>query len=501
MTTLGLRRGLFLLAGLAVFILATAAHGASSATPVAREDLLWLSRIGYGASSATLSSFAKLGRAGTLAQELKTEPTTASATALRGAMTPAPGQEPTEALIEEYLRQRSAVERRGPVKPAPAPMTAEAKRQARRDAGALATDRHLERALGSPRQLRERLAWFWLNHFNVWRGKGDVSLYLEDFEARMRPHLTGRFRDLLEEVLRHPAMLVYLDNAQSWKTRLNENYARELMEVHTLGVDGGYTQRDVQELARILTGVGLNLPGKRRTFDHRAGGRYLREGIFEFNPAGPDLGHKALLGHTIRGRGFDEVEEALDLLAGHQATAEFLSRKLATHFVADDPPQALVQAMSASYLASNGRIDRVLTTMFLSPAMDASLGRKFKSPMEYIVSMVRLAGDGQGTAARHIERVRHALHALGQPVFGKRTPDGYGLRGDDWTDPGQMTTRLELARRFTRSLSPLELATAVRGMNERRALLSDENKALISEQQEPRERLFLFLVSPGFMTH
>src|SRR2546422_7311634 len=200
-----------------------------------------------------------------------------------------------------------------------------------------------------------------------------------DYEERaIRPHALGRFRDLLGATARHPAMLIYLDNAQNAANRINENYARELMELHTLGVDGGYTQRDVQELARILTGF------------------VVREGWFEFIPGRHDYGDKLLLGRAIRGRGAAEVDEALDLLARHPATARFLCRKLALVFVSDDPSEVLVERLASTFPSSDGDIAAVLRELFPSAEFSASLGTKFKDPVHYVVSAVRLAYDDKG---------------------------------------------------------------------------------------------------------
>src|SRR5256885_7091834 len=242
--------------------------------------------------------------------------------------------------------------------------------------GREAAARMLLRALYSPWQLREQMTWFWMNHFNVFQYKANLRVLVADYEERaIRPHALGRFRDLLGATARHPAMLIYLDNAQNAASRINENYARELMELHTLGVDGGYTQRDVQELARILTGFGV------------------REGLFEFIPGRHDYGDKLLLGRTIRGRGAAEVDEALDLLARHPATARFICMKLALFFVSDDPSEVLVERLASTLRSSDGGIAAVLRELFASAEFSASLGTKFQGPLDYVVSAVRLAYD------------------------------------------------------------------------------------------------------------
>ena len=167
-----------------------------------------------------------------------------------------------------------------------------------------ARQRFVLRALYSPDQLRERMTWFWFNHFNVQANKRDIRAMVGDYEETIRDHALGRFRDLLEATLRHPAMLRYLDNDQNAKGKINENYAREIMELHSMGVGSGYSQQDVQELARILTGVGVDQKPDAPRLKPELQPLYIRAGLFEFNPARHDFGTKHFLGHTIRGRAF-----------------------------------------------------------------------------------------------------------------------------------------------------------------------------------------------------
>jgi len=243
--------------------------------------------------------------------------------------------------------------------------------------------------------------------------------------------------------LEHPAMLQYLDNAQNAAGHINENYARELMELHTLGVDAGYTQKDVQELARVLTGVsvaGAQPPRLRPELR----GFYLREGAFEFNPARHDFGTKTLLGHTLTRRGFAEVSEAVDLLVQQSACAHFISRELAEYFVADDPPAALVARMAQTFRNSDGDIAAVLRTLFTAPELRAQAGRKFKDPMQYVVSALRMAYDARPIQNMH--PVTGWLSALGEAEFAHQTPDGYSLEDTAWSSSGQMSRRFEIAR-------------------------------------------------------
>jgi uncharacterized protein (DUF1800 family) len=295
-----------------------------------------------------------------------------------------------------------------------------------------------------------------MNHFSVYAAKGSVRWTLGEYEERaVRAHALGKFRALVLATVTAPAMLEYLDNAQSAAGRLNENYARELMELHTLGVSGGasgsrYTQQDVQELARVLTGVGVNatdsvprLPPPRQAF-------YMRDGLFEFNPARHDFGAKTLLGRHIAGAGFPEVEEAVTLLSRDPATARFISRKLATYFVAEDPPPLLLETMAETFRRTDGDVAAVLRVLFLSRELGTVLAQahagagKFKDPLQFVVSSLRLAYD-----AKIISNYRPVvgwLAQLGEPLYGRVTPDGYALIEPAWVSSGQLVKRFEIAR-------------------------------------------------------
>ncbi|MGH8261495.1 MAG: DUF1800 domain-containing protein, partial [Steroidobacteraceae bacterium] len=304
--------------------------------------------------------------------------------------------------------------------------------------------RELLRAIYSPDQLRELMVWFWLNHFSVHEYKGDLRWLLGDYEERaIRPHALGHFRELVLATLEHPAMLEYLDNRQNAAGHLNENYARELMELHTLGVGSGYTQQDVQQLARVLTGVRIDAGAEPR-LRPALRALYVRRGAFEFDPRRHDFGPKMLLGHRLTKRGFAQVQEAVALIVRQPACAHFISRELATYFVSDDPPPRLVDAMARRFQQTDGDIAAVLQTMFLSRALDASLGGKFKDPMRYEVSAVRLAHDGRLIA--NVQPLVNWLRALGEIPYGHQTPDGYSLGAAGWDSPGQMSRRFEVAR-------------------------------------------------------
>ncbi|KQM19773.1 hypothetical protein ASE49_05505 [Novosphingobium sp. Leaf2] len=308
-----------------------------------------------------------------------------------------------------------------------------------------AQSRSLLRDLYAPDGLREQMTWFWFNHFNVHAQKRDIRAMVGDYEDQaIRPHALGRFRDLLEATLRHPAMLRYLDNDQNAANRINENYAREIMELHTMGVGSGYTQKDVQELARILTGVGVDIKPDAPKMKPQLQPLYIRAGLFEFNPARHDFGTKTFLGHTIKGSGFDEVEQALDLIAASPATAHHVSEKIAAYFIGDTPPPALVDKMATTFCHSDGDIAAVLRTLFRSAEFKASLGKAFKDPVHYAVSAVRLAyGD---RVIVNTDPLANWLKRMGEGLYNHETPDGYALAPAAWSGPGQMETRFEIAQ-------------------------------------------------------
>ena len=306
--------------------------------------------------------------------------------------------------------------------------------------------RSLLRDLYAPDQLREQMTWFWFNHFNVHGQKRDVRAMLADYEDTVRDHSLGRFRDLLEATLRHPAMLRYLDNDQNAANHINENYAREIMELHSMGVGSGYSQKDVQELARILTGVGVNLKPTGPKLNPARQALYVRAGLFEFNPNRHDSGDKQFLGHTIKGSGFGEVEQALDLIAKAPATAHHVSTQLATYFTGDNPPATLIDRMTSAWQRSHGNIAAVLRTMIKAPEFRQSLGTAFKDPMHYAVSAVRVMYGDRVIA--NAQPIQGWLNRMGEGLYAHETPDGYPLSSAAWTGPGQMSVRFEIARQI-----------------------------------------------------
>ena len=289
-------------------------------------------------------------------------------------------------------------------------------------------------ALENP--LLARMTEFWFNHLNVFAGKGQVRPFVGHYVVNViRANALGRFEDLLLASARHPAMLFYLDQAQSSNRGLNENYARELMELHTLGVQGGYTQGDVHELARILTGWTVNLP---------AG-----EG-FQFAARRHDGGSKVFMGQTYADAGMEEGEDAIRFLARQPATAHRIAARLATFFVADQPPAALVGQLAATFMATQGDLRAVMRTLVASPAFWAADSRLFKTPMDFACSALTAAGgvkDRQGIA-----QALGFLAQAGQPMHGWQTPDGYKTDAATWLAPEALTRRADFAMGLARRI-------------------------------------------------
>jgi uncharacterized protein (DUF1800 family) len=406
-------------------------------------DLRWLDRVTYGVNATTLAEYERLGRRRFVEAQL------------RGAVDSLPRAIADQIDQLEIQRQDgaslllevSAAQRRinGLASPAEQDQARKVLNERANQLSYEAARRHVLRAIYAGDQLRQQLVWFWLNHFSVYAQKANVRWTVADYEERaIRPHVLGHFRDLVLATLTHPAMLQYLDNAQNAKGHLNENYARELLELHTLGVSAGYTQGDVQELARILTGAGIDQDGVPPKLKGDLQALYVRHGGFEFNPARHDPGDKVLLGHKVLGHGFGEIEEAVDIITHHPACARFIARKLATFFVADEPPRSLVEATAEVFTRTDGDLTQVMRSLLMSREMATSLGRQFKDPMHFVVSAFRLAYDDRPIANAH--PVINALGALGEPLYGRPTPDGYPLGTNDWASSGQLSRRFEIAR-------------------------------------------------------
>ena len=356
------------------------------------------------------------------------------------------------------------------------------RRFAKKQVDVLASDKVL-RAVYSERQLQEVLVDFWFNHFNVYAAKGRTAVYLPEYERdAIRPHVFDHFRDLLEATAKSPAMLFYLDNWLSadpnaaeriaearavqqqraalrrpgrfgfpqaprpqqqanakgakQKRGLNENYGRELMELHTLGVDGGYTQQDVIAVARAFTGWTID-----------------RDGTFRFVPALHDTGAKVVPGHTIKsGGGVNDGEQVLDIIASHPATAHHIAFELARRLVSDEPPSALVDRAAATFSETKGDLREVVRTIVTSPeflAPDAR-GAKFKTPFELVVSAARTTGADISDGRPFVQ----VLQQLGEPLYGCQPPTGYRDTADAWVSAGGLVTRMNFATRLASGTMP-----------------------------------------------
>src|SRR3984885_9627811 len=330
----------------------------------------------------------------------------------------------------------------------------------------------LLRAIYSERQLEEVMTDFWFNHFNVFAGKGPERLFLTNYEQGViRPRALGKFEDLLVATAKSPAMLFYLDNWLSVgpesrralgipdrpmppyrpyggprrfpqpgpnakrkpNSGLNENYGRELLELHTLSVNGGYSQRDVTEVAKVFTGWTIEKPNE--------------GGSFKYDPGMHEPGPKFVLGHHIKPKGEDEGREVLHLLATSPQTAHFISLKLAQRFVSDDPPPALIDRMAKTFEKKKGDIREVLETLFDSPEFwdDASYRAKVKTPLEFVASAVRATGADVQDAMP----LARQLNNMGMPLYGAQPPTGYSMKADTWVSSSALLNRMNFSLALT----------------------------------------------------
>ncbi len=371
----------------------------------------------------------------------------------------------------------------------------------------------LYRALYSNRQLQEVLVDFWINHFNVYNGKGPDRAMLTSYERdAIRPYVFGHFKDMLLATAHHPAMLYYLDNWQSQVPRddfpvpqpvnfrrpgLNENYGRELMELHTLGVNGGYTQDDVIAVARAFSGWTIYDPNK-----------YAE---FQFNPASHDRKEKVVLGHTLpAGNGEQDGLDVIDILAHHPSTAKFISKELAQRFVADDPPQSLVDRMAATFTKTDGDLRAVLQTMFNSTEFfsEGAWQAKLKSPLEIVVSAARaLNAETTDTFA-----LAQRIADLGEPLYGKVEPTGYPNTGEGWASTAGILGRVNFATALASGQiagvkvdmsrfnfkTPSIVAAELMGTTPSASMLSSIDKGIQDKEATPSLLSTLVMSSPEF---
>jgi uncharacterized protein (DUF1800 family) len=398
-----------------------------------------LNRTGFGPRPGDIERVQKVGIQKYIDLQLHPERIDDAATEARLASIPSLRMNPAQ-LLEKYPAVQKFARQFG------IPQGDENKRDLRRQVLAYYEDNGLSlpqklleelesqkiiRAVHSERQLHEVMTDFWFNHFNIFWGKNADRWLTTDYEMNaIRPNVLGKFKDLLMATAKSPAMLFYLDNFLSSSLKgINENYARELMELHTLGVDGGYTQKDVQEVARAFTGWSIDGP--------------RRNGEFMFRPRIHDDGEKVVLGHKINAGGIKDGEMVLDILARHPSTAHFISTKLVRRFVSDNPPEALVKRVADVFGKTDGDIREMLRTIFTSPEFNSAeaVGSKTKTPFELAVSAIRSL-DGSTDGSRQLAQ---AIGRMGQPLYQCQPPAGFPDRADHWMSNGSVVERLNFA--------------------------------------------------------
>jgi uncharacterized protein (DUF1800 family) len=512
----------------------------SSAVPTKPDDktiLHVLNRIGFGARPGDVARVREMGLAKYIDEQLAPEriPDTAMTARLAGFETLTLN---SRALAKDYYvpaqMARREAQRANAKNASKDPGDAGAPRESRtpeemelarkqREPIVELNSQKILRAAYSDRQLQEVMTDFWFNHFNVFAGKGPTQQYLTEYERdAIRPRALGKFRDLLGATAKSPAMLFYLDNWQSvdpeagermaarrafaqrrfglmlpprrnpnappqpnppQKRGLNENYGRELMELHTLGVDGGYTQQDVVNVARAFTGWTIDEP--------RQGGG------FRFDPRLHDDREKIVLGHKIKGGGGQsDGEQVLDILAKQPATARFIATKLARRFVADTPPAGLVDRAAETFRNTGGDIREVVRTIVTSPEFFAAdaYRAKVKTPFEFVVSAVRATGSDVIEAAPLVQAVRQ----LGMPLYMCQPPTGYADRAEAWVNTGALLNRMNFALQL---VSGRMRAVRMGGADVGASLggdISAATAATIAKATEPAQVAALTLGSPEF---
>lgn len=435
------------------------------------------SRLGYGPTPATAQAAEQNPRAWAASQI-----DAAYAASQRAPNIPpdiAQFNQPIGKLAQDFRAEREArKDAKQPARPPGAPMVPDMSdalgfsRDMTQTAAAWRLMSCSDPALENP--LLARMTEFWFNHLNVYVGKGPVRPFVGHYVVNViRANALGKFEDLLLASARHPAMLFYLDQAQSNARGLNENYARELMELHTLGVDAGYTQNDVRELARILTGWTVGLP--------------QGEG-FRFAERLHDSGSKTLLGRPFNQGGVREGEDAIRMLARQPATAKRIANRLATTFVSDQPPQALIDQLAATFTRTQGDIRSVMRTLVESPEFWRADNTLFKTPLDFACSA--LTAGGGAKERREIQLTLGFLAQAGQPLHGWQTPDGYKTDAATWLAPEALTRRADYA---------MTLGNRINEPTYLQPFLSPVSRERIAREQ-PATRTGLTLASPDFIS-
>jgi uncharacterized protein (DUF1800 family) len=505
-------------------LVATVASASDAARPLSQEETarMALDRLAFGARPGEVERVREMGVDAWIRQQLEPESIADADLERRVADLSVPTQS-TAQLFATYRRFLDKSERAELAKTDDPKEKARIRREATQEALAqglrprgevyteMAADRML-RATYSERQLQEVMVDFWSNHFNVYRKKGVMPWYLAAYDRDViRPHALGKFRDLLLATARSPAMLYYLDNllsvapttarmgAPARASRgINENYARELMELHSLGVDGGYTQQDVREVARAFTGWTVaDVRGRQASGMEDQDPARVQSGEFRFKPQLHDPGPKTVLGQRIVAGGEADGVAVIDLLARHPSTATFIARKLCVKFASDTPDPAMVARVAAAFTRSDGDIRATLSALFSDPAFFTTRNyrAKVKTPFELVASSLR-ALDAQ-TDGRAVQRM---LTDLGQPLYGNLAPDGYSEQAADWVNAGALLKRMNFALALVANRIPgtrVKL-TALGDSDDARAQLDAGLRNLLGGQisEQPRQALIGRLEQP-----
>ncbi len=538
-------------------LFAASADSSVPARPDDRTIVHVLNRLGFGAVPGDIERVRQMGLDKYIDKQLRPDdvPDTGMSARLAGldTLSMSSRELAEEFFVPAMLERRRAQQQAGSQSPAPAAdkrdMRTPEQRTLMQGERSVFTDlaqQKILRAAYSERQLNEIMVDFWFNHFNVFAGKGQTRAYLTEYEREtIRPNVFGKFRTLLGATAESPAMLFYLDNWQSaapegaptsaatnrarrepivphpfarrgriqmpMPTRtmadlppaaqnrrprgLNENYARELMELHTLGVDGGYTQKDVQEVARAFTGWTIANP--------RQGGG------FQFEPRMHDDGEKIVLGHRIKaGGGKRDAEEVLDILAAHPSTAHFIATKLARRFVADAPPPGLVDRAAARFRETRGDIREVVRTIVTSPEFFSAdaYRSKIRTPFEFVAAAIRATSSETANAMPLVQ----AMRELGMPPYQCQPPTGYADRAEAWVNTGALLNRMNFGIALTEGRLRGVRAAGVPGAGDldstRNRLvdqvfagdLSSSTQATVAKASTPAQAAALLLGSPEF---
>lgn len=459
---------------------------------VSERTVIAVNRFGYGARPGDLAEIGD-DPAGWLREQLRDERAPAELAAL-------PSTQDVLGELPSFRADIFAARQSG---------DAESLREAQRARGRFLNENavhqnaaRISAAISTSTPFRERLVHFWSNHFAVSAEKRPLQAIAGLFENEaIRPHLNGRFVDMLMAVEQHPGMILYLDNQSSTgpgsrvaavardrgrEVGLNENLAREILELHTLSVDGGYTQRDVTEFAKVLTGWSVD--ALRGAASDRAA-----TGLFRFRGGAHEPGSRALLGKRYAPLGLAQGESVLADLASHPSTARFIATKLARHFSTDDPPAALVDRLSRRYIETDGSLPELYAVLIESVEAWQEPFAKYKAPTEFLVSTYRALG----RVPEDPQRLYASLRLLGQTPFTPGSPAGWGDTSADWDGGDALLRRIEWASAVvaqSASIDPRPLAEDLFG-----PLLSDHTRTSIHRAEDAAQGLLLLLASPEFM--